>query len=91
MCVLAGLAFPHEKTLFSLSPSVRSQHDNSGYGQMSHGAFPQYQLGGIPGGHSVKSDFGLVTGRPLWDVENFVQPVGSYSGQPGSTEAGVTL
>ncbi|XP_072220626.1 myomegalin-like isoform X5 [Leuresthes tenuis] len=81
-----------EKTPFSLSPSAHNQHDLSSYSQLSHHAFQQYQLGGIPEDHSMKSDSGLVTGRPLWDVENFVQPFGSYSGnQPGSSQAGVNL
>ncbi|KAM4552804.1 myomegalin isoform 4-T4 [Odontesthes bonariensis] len=81
-----------EKSPFSLSPSAHNQHDLSSYSQLSHHAFQQYQLGGIPEGHSIKSDSGLVTGRPLWDVENFVQPFGSYSGnQPGSSPAGVNL
>ncbi|XP_028283911.1 myomegalin isoform X3 [Parambassis ranga] len=85
-------AVPHEKALFTLSPGAHNQHDLSSYSQLSHHAFQQYQLGGIPEGHSMKSDSGLMTGGPLWDVENLV---GGYSGssghQPGSSQAGVNL
>ncbi|XP_041847738.1 myomegalin-like isoform X2 [Melanotaenia boesemani] len=85
-----GFVTPHDKTPFSLSPSAHNQHDLSSYSQLSHHTFQQYQLGGHPEGHSMKSD--SITGRSLWDIENFVQPVGSYSGhQLGSSQAGVNL
>ncbi|XP_008280462.1 myomegalin-like isoform X2 [Stegastes partitus] len=90
-----GFTVPHDKALFTVSPGAHNQHDLSSYSQLSHHAFQQYQLGGIPEGHSLQSDSGLVTGGPLWDVENLVQPVGGYSGssghQPGSSQAGVNL
>ncbi|XP_070775639.1 myomegalin-like [Enoplosus armatus] len=90
-----GFAVRHDKTLFTLSPGAHNQHNLSSYSQLSHHAFQQYQLGGIPEGHSLKSDSGLVTGGPLWDMENMGQPVGSYSGpsghQQGSSHAGVHL
>ncbi|XP_078791021.1 myomegalin isoform X19 [Oryzias latipes] len=81
-----GLAVPHEKTLFNFSPSPHNRHDLTSYPHLSHHAFPQYQLGGIPEDHSVKSDSGQ---RPLWDTENFV---GNYSGHPPeSSQAGLSL
>ncbi|XP_024128989.1 myomegalin isoform X2 [Oryzias melastigma] len=81
-----GLAVPQEKTLFSFSPSPHNLHDLTSYAHLSHHAFPQYQLGGIPEDHSVKSDSGQ---RPLWDAENFV---GSYAGYPAeNSQAGVSL
>ncbi|XP_078119731.1 myomegalin isoform X3 [Sander vitreus] len=90
-----GFAVPHDKALFPLSPGAHNQHDLSSYSQLSHHAFQQYQLGGIPEGHSLKSDSGLVTGGTLWDMENMVQQVGGYSGpsghQQGSSHAGVNL
>ncbi|XP_022053261.2 myomegalin isoform X2 [Acanthochromis polyacanthus] len=90
-----GFTVPHDKTLFTVSPGAHNQHDLSSYSQLSHHAFQQYQLGGIPEGHSLNSDSGLMTGGPLWDVENLVQPAGGYSGssghQPGSSQAGVNL
>ncbi|XP_032388032.1 myomegalin isoform X7 [Etheostoma spectabile] len=88
-------AVPHDKPLFPLSPGAHNQHDLSSYSHLSHNAFQQYQLGGIPEGHSLKSDSGLVTGGTLWDMENMVQQVGGYSGpsghQQGSSHAGVNL
>ncbi|XP_069013277.1 myomegalin-like isoform X4 [Embiotoca jacksoni] len=90
-----GFAGPHDKALFTLSPGAHNQHDLSSYSQLSHHAFQQYQLGGIPEGHSMKSDSGLMTAGHLWDVENLAQPVGSFSGstghQPGSNQAGANL
>ncbi|XP_070831099.1 myomegalin-like isoform X3 [Chaetodon trifascialis] len=90
-----GFAVPHDKALFTLSPGAHNQHDLASYSQLSHHAFQQYQLGGIPEGHSLKSDSGLVPGGSLWDMENMVQHVGSYSGslghQQGSSHAGVNL
>ncbi|XP_035803441.2 myomegalin isoform X3 [Amphiprion ocellaris] len=90
-----GFTVPHDKTLFTVTPGGHNQHDLSSYSQLSHHAFQQYQLGGIPEGHSLNSDSGLMTGGPLWDVENLVQPAGGYSGssghQPGSSQAGVNL
>ncbi|KAM7379228.1 hypothetical protein PAMP_004793 [Pampus punctatissimus] len=90
-----GFAAPHDKALFTLSPGARNQHDLSSYSQLSHHAFQQYQLSGIPEGHSLKSDSGLVTGGTLWDMDNMAQQVGSFSGspghQPGSSHAGVNL
>lgn len=84
--VFTGLAVPHEKTLFNFSPSPHNRHDLTSYPHLSHHAFPQYQLGGIPEDHSVKSDSGQ---RPLWDAENFV---GNYSGHPPeSSQAGMIL
>lgn len=84
--VLTGLAVPQEKTLFSFSPSPHNLHDLTSYAHLSHHAFPQYQLGGIPEDHSVKSDSGQ---RPLWDAENFV---GSYAGYPAeNSQAGLIL
>ncbi|XP_045907547.1 myomegalin-like [Micropterus dolomieu] len=90
-----GFAVPHDKALFTLSPGAHNQHDPSSYSQLSHHAFQQYQLGGIPEGLSLKSDSGLVTGGTLWDMESMVQPFGSYSGslgqQQGSSHGGVNL
>ncbi|XP_056277540.1 myomegalin-like isoform X4 [Pseudoliparis swirei] len=90
-----GFAVPHDKAQFSHSAGAHIQHNLSGYSQQSHHAFQQYQLGGIPEGHSIKSDSGLVTGRSLWDMENMVPQVGGYSGssghQQGSSHAGVHL
>lgn len=95
LCVFAGFAVPHDKPLFTLSPGAHNQHDLSSYNQLSHHAFQQYQLGGVPEGHSLKSDSGLLTGGgTLWDMENMGPPVGSYSGSPGhqqgSSHAGGT-
>nr|XP_020471629.1 myomegalin-like [Monopterus albus] len=90
-----GFAIPHDKALFTLSPGDHNQHNLSSYSQLSHHAFQQYHLDGIPEGHSLKSDSGLVTGATLWDTDNLVQPVGRYSGssghQPGGDHAGVNL
>uniref|UniRef100_A0A1A8U154 Phosphodiesterase 4D interacting protein n=1 Tax=Nothobranchius furzeri TaxID=105023 RepID=A0A1A8U154_NOTFU len=71
-----GFPVPREKTLFSLSPGVHHQQDFSSYNQLSHHAFQQY------------SDSGL---RPLWDSENFAQPVGGFSGPQTGSQAGVSL
>uniref|UniRef100_A0A1A8ESA6 Phosphodiesterase 4D interacting protein n=1 Tax=Nothobranchius korthausae TaxID=1143690 RepID=A0A1A8ESA6_9TELE len=71
-----GFPVPREKTLFSLSPGVHHQQDFSSYNQLSHHAFQQY------------SDSGL---RPLWDSENFAQPVGGFSGTQTGSQAGVSL
>lgn len=85
--------FPHDKTLFTLPPGAHNQYDLSSYSQLSHHAFQQYQLAGIPEGHSLKSDSDLMMGATLWDKENMVKS-GSFSGgsghQPGSSHAGVT-
>lgn len=94
-CVLVFTVtgFADDKGLFSLSPGVHTQHNLCSYSQLPHHAFQQYQLGGVPEGHSLKSDSGLVMGATLWDLENSVQP-GSFSGspgqQPGSSHAGGT-
>ncbi|KAM9719666.1 myomegalin-like isoform 10-T10 [Menidia menidia] len=80
-----------ENSPFSLSSSAHTQPDLS-YGHLPHHAFQQYQLGGIPEGHAITSDSGLLSGRPLWDVENFAQPFGGYPGnQPGGNPTGVNL
>ncbi|KAM4556870.1 myomegalin isoform 4-T4 [Fundulus diaphanus] len=87
-----GFPVPQDGTLFGLSPGPHNQHDLSGYNQLSHHAFQHYQLGGIPEGHSVKSDSGLVRGRPLWDLDSLVQPAGAFSGnQTPSGQTGVNL
>ncbi|XP_068427417.1 myomegalin-like isoform X2 [Clinocottus analis] len=90
-----GFAVPHNQAQFGLASGAHIQHDLSSYSQQSHHAFQQYPLGGIPEGHSMKSDSGLVTGRTLWDVENMVPQVGSYSGSfghhRGSSPAGAHL
>ncbi|XP_074507165.1 myomegalin-like isoform X2 [Sebastes fasciatus] len=90
-----GFAVPHDNALFTLSPGAHNQHDLSSYSQLSHHAFQQYPLGGVPESHSLKSDSGLVTGGTLWDMENMVQQVGGFSGSPGhqqgSSYAGVNL
>ncbi|XP_061151906.1 myomegalin isoform X4 [Syngnathus typhle] len=66
------------KPLFALSPGALNQCDLSGY---NHHAFQQYQLGGIPEGHSHKSDSGMMTGGgTFWD--NMTQSMGNYSGIP---------
>uniref|UniRef100_A0AAZ1X0E4 Myomegalin-like n=1 Tax=Oreochromis aureus TaxID=47969 RepID=A0AAZ1X0E4_OREAU len=87
-----GFPEAHDKALFTLSPDHHNQHGLSSYSQLSHHAFQPYQLGGIPTGHLMKSDSGLMSGGPLWDMENLV---GSYSGssahQPGSSQTGVNL
>ncbi|CAK6952464.1 myomegalin-like isoform X6 [Scomber scombrus] len=90
-----GFAVPHDKALFTLSPGACNHHDLSSYSQLSHHAFQQYQLSGIPEGHSLKSDSGLVPGGTLWDMDNMAQQVGSFSGSPGhqpvNSHAGVNL
>ncbi|XP_063741186.1 myomegalin-like isoform X1 [Eleginops maclovinus] len=89
-----GFAVPQDRPLFSLSPGGHNQHDISGYSQLSHHAFQQYPLGGIPENHSLKSDSGLLTAGTLWDMENRGQQVGGYSGSghlQGSSHTGVNL
>ncbi|XP_027876210.1 myomegalin isoform X8 [Xiphophorus couchianus] len=87
-----GFPVPQDKTLFGLSPGPHNQHDLSSYNQLSHHAFQHYQLGGIPECHSVKSDSGLLRGQPLWDMDNLVQPTGTFSGnQTASSQTGVNL
>lgn len=70
-----------------------NQHNLSHYSQISHHAFQQCHLGGLPESHSLKSDSGLVTGRTLWDMDNMA--VGSFSGstghQPGHSQSEVNL
>ncbi|XP_035025418.2 myomegalin isoform X3 [Hippoglossus stenolepis] len=89
-----GFALPHDKTLFPPFNN-HNQHDLSSYSLLSHHAFQQHQLGGIPEGHPLKSDSGPVSGGTLWDMENMAQQVGSFPGssghQPGSSHTGVTL
>ncbi|XP_076000607.1 myomegalin isoform X2 [Genypterus blacodes] len=90
-----GFAVPHGNTLSTLSPGAHNQHNLSTYNQLSHHAFQQYQLGGIPEGHPLKSDSGLIACGTSWDMENVAQSVGSYTGlsghQPGNSQAGVNL
>ncbi|CAJ1072090.1 myomegalin isoform X8 [Xyrichtys novacula] len=84
-----GFTGPHDQALYPLSPGAHNQHNlSSSYSQLSHHAFQQYQLGGIPESHSLKSDSGLMTGGTLWDVENMVQQVGGFSGSPGHQQGG---
>ncbi|XP_061652414.1 myomegalin isoform X8 [Phyllopteryx taeniolatus] len=74
----------HGKPRFALSPGSPNQCELSGYSQLPHHTFQQYQLGGIPEGHSLKSDSGLLTGGgAFWDMDNMTQPMGNYSGVPG--------
>lgn len=95
VCVcVTDFASPHGKARFTLSPGAHSQHNLPNYSQLTHHAFQQYQLGGIAEGLSLKLDSGPVAGGTLWDVENMVPPVGSYSGSPGhqgSSQAGKTV
>ncbi|XP_054624505.1 myomegalin-like isoform X5 [Dunckerocampus dactyliophorus] len=86
LCSASFRGFPglHDKPHFPLSPGAHNQCDLSSYGQLSHHAFQQYQLGGLPEGHLLKSDPGLVTGGgTFWDIDNMTQPIGSYSGVAG--------
>lgn len=83
VCVITGFPVPNERPRFTLSPVAHDQRDLS-YSQLSHHAFQQYQLGGIPEGHSLKSDSGLVTGGTLWDMDGMAQPVRSCTGSPGN-------
>uniref|UniRef100_H3DCX3 Uncharacterized protein n=1 Tax=Tetraodon nigroviridis TaxID=99883 RepID=H3DCX3_TETNG len=79
------------KALSSPSPGAQSL---SNYSQLSHHAFQQYQLSGIPEGHSTPSDLGLIPGGPLWDLDNTAHSVGSYCGsghQQGCSQTGVNL
>ncbi|XP_057712549.1 myomegalin [Corythoichthys intestinalis] len=79
---IRGFPDAHGKPLFTLSPDAHLQGDPSGYNQLPHHAFQQYQLGGIPDGQSLKSESGLLTGGgTFWD--NVTQPMGNYSGVPG--------
>ncbi|XP_054624508.1 myomegalin-like isoform X8 [Dunckerocampus dactyliophorus] len=81
---IRGFPGLHDKPHFPLSPGAHNQCDLSSYGQLSHHAFQQYQLGGLPEGHLLKSDPGLVTGGgTFWDIDNMTQPIGSYSGVAG--------
>lgn len=76
------------KALSSPSPGA---HSLSNYSQLSHHAFQQYQLSGIPEGHSTPSDLGLMTGGTLWDLDNTAHSVGSYCGsghQQGCSQTG---
>nr|XP_046263627.1 myomegalin-like isoform X3 [Scatophagus argus] len=81
-------AVPDDKPLFTLPPGAHNQHNLSSYSQLSHHAFQQYQLGGIPDSHSLKCDSGPVTGGTLWDMDNMVQPAGSFSESPGHQQGG---
>lgn len=92
MCLITGFPVPQDQTLFGLSPGPHNQHDLSSYNQLSHHAFQHYQLGGIPECHSVKSDSGLLRGQPLWDMDNLVQPTGTFSGnQTASSQTGEAI
>lgn len=76
------------KALFCPSPGA---HSLSNYSQLSHHAFQQYQHSGIPEGHSMQSDSGLMTGGTLWDMDNMAQSVGSCCGpghQQGCSQTG---
>lgn len=79
------------KGLFSPSPGA---HNLSSYSQLSQHAFQQYQLSGIPEGHSLPSDSGLMTGGTSWKMDNMAHSVGSYSGQgpqQGCSQTGMTV
>ncbi|XP_051944199.1 myomegalin-like [Hippocampus zosterae] len=77
-----GLTAPSLKAPLSIPFS--SSFDLSGYSQLPHHAFPQYQLGGIPEGHSLKSGSGMLTGGgTFWDLSNVTAPMGDSSGIPG--------
>ncbi|XP_061835745.1 myomegalin isoform X4 [Nerophis lumbriciformis] len=77
---IRGFPGPH----FPLSTGAHNQCDLSGYSQLSHHAFQQYQLGGAPESHPPKSDPGLMTGGgAFWDRDNMTHPLGSYLGVPG--------
>ncbi|XP_061694336.1 myomegalin-like isoform X2 [Syngnathoides biaculeatus] len=83
----------HGNPLFSLPPGAPNQCERSAYSQLPHHTFQQYQLGGIPEGHSFMSDSGLPAGGgAIWDVDNMTQPMGNYSGVPrhllGSSQTG---
>ncbi|XP_061652408.1 myomegalin isoform X2 [Phyllopteryx taeniolatus] len=81
---IRGFPDLHGKPRFALSPGSPNQCELSGYSQLPHHTFQQYQLGGIPEGHSLKSDSGLLTGGgAFWDMDNMTQPMGNYSGVPG--------
>lgn len=85
LCVGALTGFG--KGLFSPSPGA---HNLSSYSQLSQHAFQQYQLSGIPEGHSLPSD---MTGGTSWEMDNMAHSVGSYSGQgpqQGCSQTGLT-
>lgn len=87
-CVCVWVLTGFGKALFSPSPGAYSL---SNYSQLSHHAFQQYQLSGIPEGHSMQSDSGLMTGGTLWDIDNMAHSVGSYCGpghQQGCSQTG---
>lgn len=89
LCVCVHTGFG--KGFFSPSPGV---HNLSSYSQLSQHAFQQYQLSGIPEGHSLQSDSGLMTGGTSWDMDNMAHSVGSYSGpshQQGCSQMGMTV
>ncbi|XP_056149719.1 myomegalin-like [Lampris incognitus] len=90
-----GYMVPQDKALSTFSPSAHNRHDLSSYSQLSHHAFQQYQLGGVPKDHSLRSDSGLLTGGSPWEIENMVQPIGGYAGssghQLGNSQGGVDL
>lgn len=89
LCVGALTGFG--KGLFSPSPGA---HNLSSYSQLSQHAFQQYQLSGIPEGHSLPSDSGLMTGGTSWEMDNMAHSIGSYSGQgpqQGCSQTGLTV
>ncbi|XP_068197034.1 myomegalin-like isoform X3 [Antennarius striatus] len=92
---IRGFVVTQDKALLPLSPGAHSQHNLSSFGQLSHHAFQQYQLGGVHEGPLLNSDSGLVAGGSLWDMENMAQPIGSFSASPahqqGGNRAGVNL
>ncbi|KAK7945717.1 hypothetical protein WMY93_001445 [Mugilogobius chulae] len=69
----------YEQTRGSYSSGDHNQLNTHHHSQLSHDAFQQYQLG-IPEEYSLKSDSGLVTGGPLWDIESKTPQGGSFSG-----------
>ncbi|XP_055084661.1 myomegalin isoform X2 [Periophthalmus magnuspinnatus] len=83
----------YEKNRGSFSSGDHNQLNILNHSQLSHHAFQQYQLG-IPEDYSLKSDSGLVTAGPLWDMESKAPPTLSYSGlteHPGNSLAGMHL
>uniref|UniRef100_H3DCX2 Uncharacterized protein n=1 Tax=Tetraodon nigroviridis TaxID=99883 RepID=H3DCX2_TETNG len=86
---------PELDTLYKkMNEQNRGAQSLSNYSQLSHHAFQQYQLSGIPEGHSTPSDLGLIPGGPLWDLDNTAHSVGSYCGsghQQGCSQTGVNL
>ncbi|XP_077411602.1 myomegalin-like isoform X3 [Vanacampus margaritifer] len=85
---MRGFPDIHGKPLFALSPAAaHGQCQLSGYGQLPHHAFQQYQLGCIPEGPSLKADSGLLAGGgTFWDSSNMTPPLGSYSAIPGAVQ-----